>query len=190
MVPRRVPFVGRRRSGGPAAVARVIPLTAALVVAVTGCSGAAGSSRTGEIPVRDVKAARSDARELSSQLLDLLGLHGKVTENGPGVGVCEGRDSSKYFTIHHPWSVYKVPVPEMKQAMEGLKEQLPEHGWKLVGYGPDKSRSKSLTLRADSTAKQFSVTVKLWEESPSMLHATLGSTCFRAPKGQDVTGEY
>ncbi|NNG86643.1 hypothetical protein [Streptomyces cacaoi] len=86
-------------------------------------------------------------------------------------------------------------MPEMKQAMENLKEQLPEHGWKLVGYGPDKSRSKSLTLQADSTRKKFSVKVKLWEEpegskAPSMIHVTLMSTCFRAPKGQDVTGEY
>ncbi|MCF6521769.1 hypothetical protein [Streptomyces sp. JJ36] len=140
---------------------------------------------------REIGAARSDAKQLSSQLLDILNLDGKVTEPGPGVSLCEGRDTDKFFKIRHPWSVYDVPVEDMERAMEKLREALPERGWEVTSYGPDESRAKSLTLFADSTEKKFTAQVKLLDrrgrsDHPSGITVTLVSACFQVPEGQTV----
>ncbi len=79
--------------------------------------------------------------------------------------------------------------------MERLKEELPKRGWKITKYGPNDSPAKNLTLKADYSKKKFSVQIELLEEpkgsdDPSMIHVSLGSTCFKVPDGQDVTGEY
>ncbi|MBQ0868756.1 MULTISPECIES: hypothetical protein [unclassified Streptomyces] len=86
-------------------------------------------------------------------------------------------------------------MAELKKAMRRLKAEMPKHGWKVVSYGPDNSADKSLTLRADNPKKKFSAQVELWEEpigskDPSLIHVSLGSTCFKAPRGQDASDEY
>ncbi|MEW2219867.1 hypothetical protein AB0939_11250 [Streptomyces sp. NPDC006990] len=167
-------------------------LAVPLIIAGTGCSGMGDGD---EPSVRDVDDVRADAKKLSSQVLDVIDLRGKTTESGPGVGVCGDRDSSKYFTVGHPWSVYGVPVADMKEAMKRLKEELPKQGWKITKYGPNGSPAKNLTLKADYPKMKFSVQIELLEEpkeseDPSMIHVSLGSSCFKVPDGQDVTGEY
>ncbi|MGH3310933.1 MAG: hypothetical protein ACRDP3_10140 [Streptomyces sp.] len=145
---------------------------------------------------REVEAAREDAKSVSSQILNVIDLNGEVTEPGPGVSPCDGSDSDTRFTIKHPWSAYGVPVEDMEAAMERLKGGLPERGWEIVSYGPDRSRARNLELVADYKHgdKQFSVNVRLLDErgrdtgQRSMINVSLVSACFQVPEGQKVKG--
>lgn len=145
---------------------------------------------------REVEAAREDARSVSSQLLDVMDLDGEVTEPGPGVSPCEGSDSDTRFTIRHPWSVHGVPVADMEAAMRRLKAGLPERGWKIVSYGPDRSKARNLQLVADYEHgdKHFSANVRLLDERDgdagqrSLINVSLVSACFQVPEGQKVKG--
>jgi hypothetical protein len=174
-------------------------LAAVTGTALTGCSSMDGNSEKdpgSSLRTREVEAAREDAKSVSSQLLNVLGLSGKVTEPGPGVSPCEDSSSDTRFTIKHPWSVYDVPVPDMEAAMERLRDGLPERGWEIVSYGPDKSPARNLRLIADYEHgdKQFSVNVRLLDErgkdngQTSMINVSLVSACFQVPEGKKVEG--
>lgn len=170
------------------------PLALLITLTLTGCSDVSDSDDDlGYKPaVHEAGAVREDTEAMSSQILDIIGIKGKVTEPGPGVTSCAGMDPQKFFKVRHPWSLYGVPVPDLRNAMDRLKTELPRHNWKITSYGPDKSRAKSLTLYADSTKKKFTVQIKLLDrrgrsENPSGIMVTLVSGCFQVPKGQQVS---
>ncbi|MDT3396095.1 hypothetical protein RKE29_05465 [Streptomyces sp. B1866] len=160
---------------------------------LTGCS-VENSNDPGDAPkTREVHDVEKEAQELSSQILEIINLRGKVSEPGPGVALCGEKDSEKYYVIHHPWSVAEVPVEDLRQAMTRLREEMPKKGWKVTKYGPDQSPSRSLALKADSTQKEFSVRIYLYDESRkakpegvSMIYAHLASACFQVPEGKTV----
>ncbi|MGV9347940.1 hypothetical protein ACWDSD_24610 [Streptomyces spiralis] len=145
-----------------------------------------------------VDKAREETSAISSQILDLIGIkEGKVTEPGPGVSTCE-EDPDHLYKTRHPWSIYQVSSEEvLRQGFERLHKELPQHGWKIVRYGHDNSKAKTLGLTADSKTKRFSVDVELLVSSPTagkekepLLAVTVVSGCFRAPKGTDLNTEY
>lgn len=146
---------------------------------------------------RDVSSVRDEARELSTQLRNLMGLKGKVTKPGPGVDLCGDQDPDNLYVIRHPWSLYGAPVEDMKKAMERLSLELPRHNWKIVRFGPDSSPSKSLELIANSTKGKFSVDITLFDQrndtgdapsasKVSLINVELVSACFRTPHGKTV----
>ncbi|MFH8792309.1 hypothetical protein [Streptomyces sp. NPDC017941] len=144
-----------------------------------------------DVETLEVKAVTGDAADLSSRILEISNLRGKVTEGAPSVYICEGKDSEKFYTVYHNWSLYKVPVPDMEKAMKRLRDELPEHGWKVVSYGPDSSRARSLELTADHLGKKFSAIITLQDrrgrsKNPSMIEVEINSSCFQVPAGQTV----
>ncbi|MFJ9035731.1 hypothetical protein ACIRF8_03965 [Streptomyces sp. NPDC102406] len=149
-------------------------------------------------PTLSVDKAREQTNAVSSQILDLIGIkEGKVTEPGPGVSTCD-EDPKHLYKTRHPWSIYQVSSEEvLKQGFERLHKKLPQNGWKVVRYGHDTSKAKTLGLTADSTTKRFSINVELLVSSPTagkekdpVLAVTVVSGCFRAPKGTDLNTEY
>ncbi|NEB76324.1 hypothetical protein G3I40_13985 [Streptomyces sp. SID14478] len=145
-----------------------------------------------------VDKAREETSTISSQILDLIAIkEGKVTEPGPGVSTCD-EDPGHLYKTRHPWSIYQVSSEDvLKQGFERLRKQLPQHGWKIVRYGHDNSKAKTLGLTADSTTKRFSINVELLVSSPTagkekepLLAVTVVSGCFRAPEGTDLNKEY
>lgn len=171
-------------------------LSVAAWIILTGCSSVKDSgSDPGSAPdVRNISEAREEARELSSVVLDVIDLKGEVSKSGPGVSPCRDKDSDRFYTIHHPWSLTGVPVEDMKKAMERLRKSLPEKGWKIVSYGPDVSPSKSIELVADSTKKKFSISIRLLDRTKranpgslkALISVDLTSACFQVPKGKTV----
>ncbi|MFC8831276.1 hypothetical protein ACFT9I_38750 [Streptomyces sp. NPDC057137] len=136
-------------------------------------------------------AARADAATFSDQVKSIIDLPGKTSDAGPMVTPCGDRDFEKFYSVGHVWSLYDVPVEDMGKAMERLKGELPEYGWKIDRYGPDSSRAKSLELTADAAKKKFSLTITLLDrrgrsEDPSMISVALGSACFQVPEGTKV----
>ncbi|MEU2716018.1 hypothetical protein [Streptomyces sp. NPDC007205] len=145
----------------------------------------------------DPDKAKDKAKAVSSQMYELIGIRaGKVTEPGPSVAPCDEDPGHIYKTVH-PWSVYDVSEDELKASFQRLKEGLLGKGWKIVQYGPNKSKDKTLELTADSRSEPFSVNAELWVSSPTAGHEeepkiliNVVSGCWRAPKGTDLDTQY
>ncbi|MFF4161302.1 hypothetical protein [Streptomyces sp. NPDC001678] len=172
-------------------------LSAALLFA-SGCGMMDNSKKVDRsADVKDVDMARQEAKALSSEIFDAIGLKGQTSATWPGVLRCE-EDSRHLYKIHHPWSVWGVPEEDMERSMEQLKEALPKRGWKLVSYGRDKSLAQNLELVADSAKSKFSVNITFMDkrrsaqyDSPkaskeSGILVTVVSACFRVPDGKVV----
>ncbi|WP_225882374.1 hypothetical protein [Streptomyces aureocirculatus] len=130
----------------------------------------------------------SDAmKKTSSGIYDLIGVKGKASENLPGVTGCSGKDKKTYFRIYHPWSFTPASASDLDEAMARLKRELPRLGWKIVGYGPNNSKNRSITLTADNDKRKASVKIiKMSKSDPPMLSLDLVSGCYKVPDGQEV----
>ncbi|MFD0315989.1 hypothetical protein [Streptomyces flavalbus] len=97
----------------------------------------------------------------------------------------------------HPWSLHGVSEDELKDGFRRLKAVLPEREWKIVEYGPNDSKSRTLELTADLRTEPFSLNAELWvssatagtEKDPKIL-LNLTSGCFRAPTGTTLDQEF
>ncbi|GHC46337.1 hypothetical protein [Streptomyces flavofungini] len=126
-------------------------------------------------------------KKTSSGIYDLIGVKGKASDNDPGVTECSGKDSKKYFRIYHPWSFSPASASDLAEAMARLKRELPKHGWKIVAYGPNTSKNKSVEMTADHDKKKVSVTVvNMSKSDPPILSLNLVSGCYQVPDGQKV----
>ncbi|MEU1487723.1 hypothetical protein [Streptomyces sp. NPDC005752] len=131
--------------------------------------------------------AADTMEKVSSEIYDLLGVKGKASENLPGVMDCSGKDTKTYFRIFHPWSFTPASVSDLDEAMERLKGELPKHGWEIVGYGPNTSKNRSVTLTADNDKKKVSVKVtNMAKSDPPVLSLDLVSGCYKVPDGEEV----
>ncbi|CAL9420196.1 hypothetical protein [Streptomyces sp. NPDC095602] len=140
--------------------------------------------------VRDSAAVKADAKKVSSRVLDMLALKGKVTETGAMTMRCSGFDADeKVYRARHPWSVYDVPFADMRTAFDRLRDELPKNGWKIVKDGPDASVGKSPQIVAESQSADFAVDVRLHEanraqNAPALLTVTVESACFKGSDGR------
>jgi hypothetical protein len=167
----------------------------ATVVTLTGCSSMSNKDELGYTPkTRSVSQAREQARSLSSEIFDVIGLNGETSKPGPGVAQCADKDSDKFYKIHHPWSLSGVSIDDLKKGMTRLKKDLPKKGWGITQYGPNNSQAKNLELTADSTKQPFSVNIELFDNSKksgdekrkSLIYVDLVSACFQVPEGEKV----
>ncbi|WJV46099.1 hypothetical protein [Streptomyces flavofungini] len=126
-------------------------------------------------------------QEVSSSLYKMIGVKGKASDNFPGVSECAGKDLKKFFRIFHPWSFTPASASDIDEAMARLKREMPKHGWKIVEYGPNTSKNRSLTLTADNDKKKVSVKViKMVKGGPPMLSLDLVSGCYQVPDGEKI----
>ena len=155
------------------------------------------SEAASRLPTLDVDKARDKAKAASSAIYEMIAMRtAKVTEPGPSVSTCDEDPEHLYKTIH-PWSVYGVSEDELKAGFRRLREELPKKGWKIVDYGPNKSKAKSLSLTADSEKDRFSVNAVLMVSTPTNPHekkplimVNVVSGCWRAPTGTDLNTQY
>ncbi|MFT2015935.1 hypothetical protein ACMA1D_08850 [Streptomyces sp. 796.1] len=144
--------------------------------------------------VRRASDAEDEAARLASDIFDAAGVKGKVTKPGPLTAECAGKDIEKYYRIIHFWSIWDVPIQDLRQGMENLREKLPGRGWSVEKYGPDESPSRSLELIAGSRNGKFTAVIHLYDKSKrsgpkapkSIINVALTSTCFQAPEGETV----
>ncbi|PVE07124.1 hypothetical protein [Streptomyces scopuliridis] len=131
--------------------------------------------------------AADKAKQISSEIYDLIGIKGKASNTGAGVTECGGKDPEKYFQIFHPWTFTPAAADQLDGVMERLKEELPKHGWKVVDYGPDTSKNKNLSLTADNDAKKYSVKIAHFsKDNPPNLNLMVVSGCYQVPDGEKV----
>ncbi|GHF37188.1 hypothetical protein GCM10010218_18440 [Streptomyces mashuensis] len=148
--------------------------------------------------VQEIDIAKGQAKELSSEIYDALGLQGQVSKSGPGVSPCD-QDPEVLYKVFHPWSVWGVSEQDMERSMQRLKDDLPRRGWKVVEFGPGNTGARYLELTANSTRRQFSVNITFIDArrsapgspssrkyNPSGIRVHLTSACFRVPEGNKI----
>lgn len=136
-------------------------------------------------PVRDTRAVEEEVGTASTAILDIIDVKGKVTKPGPAPLPCSSYPADAGVNqIHHPWSVYDVPFEDLRAAMDRLRDELPQKGWKIVQDGPDGTVGNSPQIVANSTGGHLSADIRLQDErsrgdKPSFIEVTVVSDCFR-----------
>ncbi|MEU8472419.1 hypothetical protein AB0F30_31785 [Streptomyces sp. NPDC029006] len=165
-------------------------LAVAIPLALTTLTGCGMTDNGSDVPSSGTStssAAADEVERVSSDIHDLIGLRGKTSDSRATVTECSGKDPDTYFRILHPWSFSPASSGDLETAMRRLKEALPEHGWKIVEYGPDTSKNKNLSLTADNDVKKVSVhVVQMAKDKPPMLSVDVISGCYQVPDGQKV----
>src|SRR4051812_18873031 len=85
-----------------------------------------------EPQVRKSRAVEEEVGTLSSRLLEMLKIKGKVTDLAPMASSCDvdDGDTEKYRSVRHPWSFYDVNNKTLERGMNNLADQLPQQGWR------------------------------------------------------------
>ncbi|WP_237330280.1 hypothetical protein [Streptomyces sp. BA2] len=144
---------------------------------------------------RKIEPAKEEVNEISSNLLDWMGIKGKTTEAGAGVNVCEAVDPGlkEYYTIHHPWSIYDLHKGTFEEAMQNIREQLPKNGWKITKDGETNSRARNPEIVAVNAKSNHTISIEWARERSGNLKEMIGvdvdSRCYRAPEGTDIYAE-
>lgn len=166
----------------------------ALVSAVmlsAGCSSVNdGSSKSSKLSYqpkkRDNREVEHEIGGLSSRILEMLQVKGKVTEPGPYTAACpSGKgDAGDLRWVRHPWSIYGTDRKVLQEGVDNLLESLPKQGWKVVKRGPDMSRNRNLQILAVHLKTHTKLDVT-WMKDPGgdrpLIAVTLYSRCFRDP---------
>ncbi|MGC9500630.1 hypothetical protein [Streptomyces sp. WG7] len=134
--------------------------------------------------IRNEQAVKENVEHASSEILDIIGANGKVTNSGALPTPCS--DYAPEENVHrmrHPWSIYDVRDEKLREAMGSLRKALPSKGWEIVKDGPDSSQAQLPQIVADSPDGHMSTDIRLWIEAPgssSMIEVTVVSDCFRS----------
>ncbi|MFC9224622.1 hypothetical protein ACFT8W_28520 [Streptomyces hygroscopicus] len=170
---------------------RKVYASLALLSALTltaGCSSMDGNSSGLEYEpqVRKSRAVEEEVGTLSSRLLEMLKIKGKVTDLAPMASSCQvdDDDTEKYRSVRHPWSMYDVDNNALEKGMDNLAEQLPKRGWRVVKDGPDESRNRNREILAvhTKTHTQMEATwMKGLDGHEPMISFAVYSRCFRDP---------
>ncbi|MDN3060659.1 MULTISPECIES: hypothetical protein [Streptomyces] len=142
----------------------------------------------------DTDEARQRTREVSSRLLEMINVKGKVTEPGPRIARCDDEpDAKDLYVARHPWSIYDLSEEEVTRGMENLRKGLPEHGWKILKDGKANSKAQDPEILAENTEEKFAANFTALKKTASgdtMIKVTVVSACHRAPAGTDLDSEY
>ncbi|MFD7063349.1 hypothetical protein [Streptomyces sp. NPDC059906] len=133
------------------------------------------------LPSRASSAVEDEVSSLSSRVLDMLKVKGKVTEPGAYTSSC-AEDGSKGVWVRHPWSMYGIDNSELGEGFANLKRSLPGDGWEIVKEGDDGSRDKNPEIRAvhQRTHSQLEARwLKGLDGNTPLIDVTLYSQCFK-----------
>jgi hypothetical protein len=99
--------------------------------------------------VRPAGEVEAEIAALSSSVLDMVRIRGKVTDGAPmELPWDEAEEPDKYYNITHLWSLYGLGDAALEQGMTALADRLPDNGWTVVKNGPDSSRARNQQILA------------------------------------------
>ncbi|MGW2324497.1 hypothetical protein ACWC5C_01885 [Streptomyces sp. NPDC001700] len=164
-----------------------LALLSALMLMV-GCSSVdeKSSGLDYEPQVRKSRAVEDEVGSLSSRLLEILKIKGKVTDLAPAASSCrvDDGDAKKYRSVRHPWSIYDVDNKTLEKGMNNLAAQLSQQGWRVVEDGPDSSKNRNREILAvhTKTHTQMEATwMKGLDGHEPLISFAVYSRCFRDP---------
>ncbi|MEV8152500.1 MULTISPECIES: hypothetical protein [Streptomyces] len=158
-----------------------------LLTTLTGCGMNEEPNNIPSAGTSTSSAASDELEKVSNEIYKMIAVEGEASDSQAGVMDCAGKDREQYFRVFHPWSFYPASPDQLDEAMKHLKQELPKHGWKIVQYGPDRSRNKNLTLTADNDERKSSV--KITQDAKNdrpKLSLMLISGCYQIPAGQEI----
>ncbi|MEU9087789.1 hypothetical protein [Streptomyces sp. NPDC048357] len=180
----------RRTTKTIRATALAVALTGLLSTLSVGCSNVKELNYT---PARmDPEPARTKTKQVSSNLLEMAGIKGKVTEPGPSVTRCR-EYGDDLFSMSHPWSVYDITDEQVDTGITNLRTALNENGWKITKDGKANSQAQDAEIYAENNAEQFALHVTGSKKSATgnpMLLFKVVSKCFKAESATALDGEY
>ncbi|MFE9929349.1 hypothetical protein [Streptomyces sp. NPDC005533] len=172
------------------ATALAVALTGLLSTLSVGCSNVKELNYT---PARmDPEPARTKTKQVSSTLLEMTGVKGKVTEPGPSVTRCR-EYGDDLFSMSHPWSVYEITDEQVDTGITNLRKALNENGWKITKDGKANSEAQDPEIYAENDAEQFALHVTGSKKSATgnpMILFKVVSKCFKAESAKALDGEY
>ncbi len=133
-------------------------------------------------PVRmDPDPARTKTREVSSRLLEMAGVKGRVTESGMSATLCDTYADDR-FAMEHSWSLYGLTGDQVDTGMETLRHALGENGWKIIRQSKTNSVDQHPEIYAVNETEHFSVEATALQGGGKepMLAFTVHSACYRA----------
>ncbi|MFC7994281.1 hypothetical protein ACFUV2_33960 [Streptomyces pilosus] len=135
---------------------------------------------------RKSEEVRAEVEEASSRIFEIMALTGKTTNTRAATVRCSDyAEDEDVYRARHPWSVYNVPVPELRKAMTRLSEGLRKEGWTITKDGVDDSQAKAPQIVAESKGAEYSVDLRLLDQTkysnnPSLIEVTVVSACYRS----------
>ncbi|WP_432039938.1 hypothetical protein [Streptomyces cucumeris] len=143
--------------------------------------------------------AKKYAGKLSSDLLDLVGLSGKVSRAGPGAMASD--EGNGDYVVQHVWSISHLSPQELTGGFDHLRKELPKKGWRVTRFGHANSTAQQLQIEAVHQKDEYSLSVELLtrstrENGPSSepeedrILFSVGSPTYRAPEGVDPDDYY
>ncbi|GAB2924804.1 hypothetical protein [Streptomyces mayteni] len=165
----------------------------AATVACSDVDDAQSGEGSASLTVRSVEDARADARGLSSSILDLSGVQGRVSEPGPRVTTCEeDPDRERLYRIRHSWSITETSAESLAAGMDRLRSQLPQEGWEVVEEGELNNAERTPRILFENNEVEYAANVTLegGDSDAPLLVVTLVSACFSTPEGESPRGEF
>ncbi|MFD5771548.1 hypothetical protein ACFWIN_37765 [Streptomyces sp. NPDC127049] len=160
-------------------------LASLTLTTLTGC-GMSGD-KTPSAGISGTDQAIDATKGVSSEIHDLIGLEGSTTKAGVITDECPGKDPETHFSTFHTWTLTPAAPSGLDGVMERLKTSMPGLGWEVVGFEPDTSRNRNLTLTADDDAEKHSVKITYWaKDEPPKLNVSVVSGCYQVPEGETV----
>lgn len=141
--------------------------------------------------VREVRRAEDEANQISSRLLDAMGIPGTPSTLPAAAGPCSAVDPdfTTYYTVDHPWALWEADADDFDTAMENLRSRLPGMGWRITKDGPQNSMARNLEIVAVHTASGHRVAIESLKtrsgDLKPQISVTLISPCYKAPEGSD-----
>lgn len=156
-----------------------------------GCASVSGESER-QYSEKTVDAARAEAKDISSNVLDIVAVQGEVSEPGPGVDVCaEAPDSDRMFKIYHAWSLSGVPRHLLEEGMDRARNSLPGEGWEIAEDGEKNNANRSPRILFENREVEYAINMTLvGSGDDSLLSVSLVSACFSTPEGESPKGSY
>ncbi|MDT0321546.1 hypothetical protein [Streptomyces millisiae] len=171
-----------------------VPLV--LSAASVGCASVDDPQSGGATPsptVRSVEDARAGARDLSSTILDLSGVQGRVSEPGPRVTTCEeDPEKERLYKIRHSWSISETSGESLAAGMDRLRMELPQEGWTIIEDGELNNAERSPRVLFENADVEYAANIQLegQHSDAPLLVVTLVSACFSTPEGESPRGEF
>ncbi|OKK02946.1 hypothetical protein AMK26_24105 [Streptomyces sp. CB03234] len=145
--------------------------------------------------MREIAPAKREVNDISSRVLDWMGVEGTTSQSGATATHCDAVDPDlkTHYRIYHPWGIHDLRKGTFEQAMQNLRVQLPKNGWKITKDGPAKTKAKDPQIIAVNTASHHTIAIE-WLSNRAgtlkdMISVDVTSRCYRAPEGTDIYQE-
>jgi hypothetical protein len=148
----------------------------------------------------DPDVARQRTEVISGQLHDRSGLKGTTTPDRSHISPYFGDYNQPFYLVRHVWSVYDLPVDQLRQGVQEIHDAIPAMGWKILKYGPDDTPARSLVLRAEQPEQRYALDITLVAgrspgDAPSapdypIMNVFVVSQCYRLPKNVQIDSSY